>query len=299
MQKKVIILNSQEFDSGSFFDRRERQIREHAEEKKSHYKLMKDERKIEKKKEKETQKASGIFLKPEKKSKMYFTEETEDAIVRYCAETDLNARGVIFENELKYPFNKMAENIINTFSFSYIPESYEDIKAEVVSHMLLNVYKYQKCKGKAFSYFSIMVKNYLIISNNQHYAELKAHYSLQTEQKGDNIEFDIIDDTHHNNEYNQDNSEFIKILIEYWEKTIPSTFKKRRDIDIATAVVELLKNVQSLEYFNKKALYLLIRELTGHKTQYITRVLSKMQKSYDTVKSSYFNIGTYEEEPFF
>jgi len=70
-------------------------------------------------------------------------------------------------------------------------------------------------------------------------------------------------------------------------------------MDIAQAVIELLSNVSSLEFFNKKALYLLIREMTGHKTQYITRVLTKMQMHYAGIKESYQRDGTLEEPVFF
>ena len=97
----------------------------------------------------------------------------------------------------------------------------------------------------------------------------------------------------------QDNTEFIKLIVEYWEKNIPYVFKKKRDTDIAQAILELLSNVASLEFFNKKALYLLIREMTSHKTQYITKVLTKMQNHYGSIKSSYYSTGTLEDTVFF
>ena len=234
-----------------------------------------------------------------KKSKVYFTTETEDAIVDYSREKNPILKNIIYNERIKYPFEKLAENIINTFSFSYIPESYEDIKTAVVSHMLIQIDKYDKAKGKAFSYFSIMVKNYLIILNNQYYAELKSHYSIQAGDKNDQYEFDIMDEDHDKKNLKDENSEFIKIIVEYWEKNIPFVFKKRRDMDIAQAVLELLSNVSSLEFFNKKALYLLIREMTGHKTQYITRVLTRMQTHYKSIKESYQSTGTVEEAVFF
>lgn len=240
-----------------------------------------------------------IKKKKAKKSKMYFTVDTEDAIVAYCKEKDPYLKNKIYNERIKYSFEKLAENIINTFSFSYIPESYEDIKTAVISHMLINIDKYKKDKGKAFSYFSIMVKNCLIILNNQFYSELKTNYSIQAGEKNDQFEFDILDEDDEKRHQKDENAEFIKIIVEYWEKNIPYVFKKKRDIDIAQAVIELLANVSSLEFFNKKALYLLIREMTGHKTQYITRVLTKMQTHYSGIKESYHRDGTLEETVFF
>jgi uncharacterized membrane protein len=42
-------------------------------------------------------------------------------------------------------------------------------------------------------------------------------------------------------------------------------------------VVELLKRANTIENFNKKALYLLIREMTNNKTVHITKVINKMK----------------------
>ncbi len=48
-------------------------------------------------------------------------------------------------------------------------------------------------------------------------------------------------------------------------------FKKKKDIDIAYAIIELMKRKDEIENFNKKSLYLLIREMTGVNTNQITQ----------------------------
>jgi hypothetical protein len=50
---------------------------------------------------------------------MYFTQETEDSIVAYNIETDQEKREQIFREKIYYPFQKLIENIFNTFKFSY------------------------------------------------------------------------------------------------------------------------------------------------------------------------------------
>lgn len=286
-EKKVIVLNDPNFNSGSLFDRRVQSVEEINNKKKDNITLLTPQ----KEKKKRGRKPG--------KSRMYFTPETEDYIVKYNKERNPEVRNKIYNEHLKKPLDKLAENIINTFSFSYIPDAYEDIKSEVISHMLLNIDKYKQELGRAFSYFSIMAKNYLIISNNQYYSELKTNYSIESDASSAYFEFDIVDDAHDKYNKNQEAKEFIRLMVEYWEKNASSTFKKKRDLDIAVAVIELFKNVGSLEFFNKKALYLLIREMTGHKTQYITRVINKMQVKYPEIRKSYTNHGYIKEIEFF
>ena len=118
---------------------------------------------------------------PRKKSKrkVYFGQEVQDAIIEYNGSTDSVERNVIYSTRIHKAFDKLAENIINTFKFTYFDYGFEDIKHEVVAFMVINMHKYDHTKGsKAFSYFSVVAKNYLILHNNNNYKKLKTHDDL-------------------------------------------------------------------------------------------------------------------------
>ena len=74
-----------------------------------------------------------------------------------------------------------------------------------------------------------------------------------------------------------DARDFIHLLVQYWDFNLTKIFKKKRDQEIANAVVELLRRAETIENFNKKALYVLIREMTNNKTVHITKVINKMK----------------------
>ena len=58
--------------------------------------------------------------KRRKKTKnLYFTQATEDAIVRYNSSSDPEERSKIYKEEIHYGFFKLTENIIHTFKFYY------------------------------------------------------------------------------------------------------------------------------------------------------------------------------------
>ncbi len=97
-----------------------------------------------------------------KKEKIYFSKKTEDAIVEYNTEEDVVKRNEIYETKIKFSFEKLVENIFNTFKFTYFDNSPLEIQKETVSHLVTNINKFQAGKGKAFSYFSIVAKNYLV-----------------------------------------------------------------------------------------------------------------------------------------
>ena len=80
-------------------------------------------------------------------------------------------------------------------------------------------------------------------------------------------------------------------MVTYWENNIHTIFKKRRDLDIANAVIELFRKCDNLENYNKKALYLYVREMTNCKTQNITKVINKMKNTQTDIYRQYNNKG--------
>ena len=85
--------------------------------------------------------------------------------------------------------------------------------------------------------------------------------------------------------------DLIKQLTIYFDNNIPNMFKKKRDITIAYAVVELMHRIEEIENFNKKSLYLLIREMTGVNTNNITKIVNEMKRHYNKLSNEYFRNG--------
>ena len=224
------------------------------------------------------------------KNKIYFGMDVQDAIIEYNSSNSDSDRNRIYEFRIHPAFDKLSENIINTFKFSYFDYGFEDIKNEVVSFLVMNIHKYDHTKGsKAFSYFSVVAKNYLILHNNNNYKKYKITDKidvLDTTEKGKYYNY------HDSKECTQDH--LIESLIKYFEYNIPLMFKKKRDIAISFAIIDLLINRDYIENFNKKALYLLIREMTGVSTNHITKIMNIFRKQYKILYSEFENNGEIE-----
>ena len=221
------------------------------------------------------------------KSRMYFTQITENAIIRYNNSEDSFLRNKIYNEHIAYPFDKLAENIIHTFKFYYFDVPSEQVKHEVVSFLVMNMHKFKEGKGKAFSYFSIVAKNYLILNNNNNYKKMKSHRELDILDFKRNLssESQVVDDK-------ETYEEFTEMMLDYWENNLPNIFKRQKDILVADAVLELFRRSQNMENFNKKALYVLIREMTGSNTQHITRVVNVMKRYYKRLFKEFQSTGS-------
>jgi hypothetical protein len=226
-----------------------------------------------------------------KKSKIYFGTPAQEAIVEYNKCKDPHKRSKIYEERIKYPFEKLSENILNTFKFSYFDVSKEDVQAEVVSMMIQKIHMYQPDKGRAFSYFSIVAKNYLILINNGNYKRYKKTDLLSQMPETWNPENDF-----YKEQQGDEFSEFKDLMLEYWDKNLTKVFTKKRDIQIADAILELFRRSQFIENFNKKHLYLLIREMTDCKTHYITKVVNVMKEHQKKMLNDYLDYGELRED---
>jgi hypothetical protein len=223
-----------------------------------------------------------------KASNVYFTHETEAAIVAYNETEDPREKDRIYNEQIQAAFAKIAENVYNTFKFSYADVSPLEIQKQAISHMVANIAKYEKGKGKAFSYFSIVAKHWFILDNNTTYRRFKKHVEI-CEQSGEAGEF-VVEPEHEKQE--SETREFIRLMVEYWDKNVGKYFTKERDLKIANAVVEIFRNADRIDVFNKKALYLYIREIADCQTQHITKVINKMAGPQSHIKSEYLNRGT-------
>lgn len=219
-------------------------------------------------------------------NRQYFTHVTEQAIIAYNKEDNQIYRNKIYKEFIDYPFNKLVENIYHTFKFSYFDVPYEDVKCEVVAFLNEKIDKYTEGKGKAFSYFSIIAKNYLIIQNNTNYAKLK--------RRADTTEIDdtrdLLNEVSLNN-YQESLRDFVKQWCEYYDSNINRVFTNKRDILVADTIIELFRTVDSIENFNKKAIYILIRERTNLKTQNITKVLNVLRSDFERMFKRYTETG--------
>ena len=227
-------------------------------------------------------------VKKKKKSpkNYYFNIGTEKAIIRYNKTDSATLKNKIYNEHIAYPFDKLAENIIHTFKFYYFDVPSEQVKHEVVSFLVMNIHKFKEGKGKAFSYFSIVAKNYLILHNNKNYKNYKIHSKMEVLDYGSSIK-----ENKTQVEVADFNKEYVTEMLEYWENNLTNIFRRQKDILVADAVLEMFRRRDNIENFNKKALYILIREMTGSKTQHITRIVNLMKKFNSNLTKEFQSTG--------
>jgi hypothetical protein len=238
----------------------------------------------------------------EKKNKNYFTHDTELAIIKYVNTQDDVERNKIYREEIHYALYKLTQNLIHTFKFYYTEETnLEDLQHEVITFLLTKLDRFNPSNGaKAYSYFGTVAKRYLIASNQKNYKKRMELLSLDTlnieQEEGEVVYGDVLDTdsmepdnkTHHPVD---EISEFLDLYIEYCTDNIYELFPKEEDAQIADAILELFRKREHITIFNKKALYIYIREIIDIKTPRITKVANELGDLYKKQNAFYVENG--------
>jgi len=223
-----------------------------------------------------------MVKKRRKKSKNYFTQETEDYIVKYNNQPDPEIRSRIYETHIHYPFFKLTQNIIHTFKFYHTEvENLEHLQHEIITFLLSKMHLFDPTRGaKAYSYFGTIVKRWLILYNTKNYTKKVKKVDVDV-LTGENSTYTY---TQGDEKVKSDLDKYVDIFVKYTSENILELFPKKNDAQIADAILELFRKRETIEVFNKKALYIYIREMVDVKTPKITKIADKL---HDIFKSQY------------
>ena len=210
----------------------------------------------------------------------YFTQVHEDAIVKYANTNDLALRTQLYIQYIQPAFDQMVDKIIYTYRFTTLPNiDYLKDDCKVWLTTILN--KYDPNKGsKAFSYFSVVTKNWFIHKVKKNATQSRKEVYMEDLSKDLECEHLSSENTYI---YDRENREFWMHLwteIDSWD----TGNLKPNERKVLEAVRTVLDNSENIEIFNKKAVYLYLREITGLNTKQVVSNLNKMRLRYRVFK---------------
>ena len=107
-------------------------------------------------------------VKRKNSKNLYFHAGTQAAIIAYQQTEDKDKKESLYVADILPAFSKLVENLIFIHGFAKIHGSYEDLKSDCVSFLYETIHKWDPERGtKAFSYFNVVAKNWLIIQSKK------------------------------------------------------------------------------------------------------------------------------------
>ena len=214
--------------------------------------------------------------KKRRKKNHYFTQDHENAIIRYCQTNCVRERTELYVKWIEPAFNEMVDKIVFTYKFTNLP-NIDSLRDECKIWLMTILDKYDPAKGsKAFSYFSVITKNWFIHKVKRQQRKNKTEVNFDNLAK--NYEERYLSTTE---SYISEREE-----TEFWNlfykelKSWDTSQMKENDLKVYKAICVLFDSKEEIQIFNKKAIYLYLRDITGLNTKQIVNSLKKFKKKY-------------------
>ena len=212
----------------------------------------------------------------------YFTKETHDAIREYQQVELVETKHEIYVTRILPAFNKLAENLIFIHRFAKTPDQFDRMKNDCVTFLYETIPKFDPDRGtKAFSYFNVVAKNWLIIQSKKRMKLIKKVISITDieESSGADISFHEsfrVEATQEKNIIKKESKEDLNTIL----SQIKSQLKSEKEHACIDAIISLFDRVDELELLNKRAVFVYLRDISNLSPKQLSVTMSKIRKQY-------------------
>jgi|32_taG_2_1085360.scaffolds.fasta_scaffold00258_9 hypothetical protein len=216
---------------------------------------------------------------------LYFTKVHEDAIIAYALSDSKAERAKLYGEFIGPAFSEMVDKIVYTYKFTNLPNiDYLKDDCKIWLTTILDKYDPNR-KSKAFSYFSVITKNWFIHKVKQNSKKLKRERNIDdcVHVATDKYENLVIENSYIEDRTRQEFMQHLQNEICKWE----NLDLKENERKVLEAIKILFDSAPDIQIFNKKAIYLYIREITGLNTKQVVNNLNKIRQKYRAFKNKW------------
>jgi hypothetical protein len=218
----------------------------------------------------------------------YFNEAVEEAIQLYnIAETQIE-RDKLFR--IIYPaIYKIAEVMYNKVKPTYIDGEILDIMLDCTSFLSERMNMIKEGKGKAFSYFTVCARNYYIFHNQRAYTGVKKVLNFNTLPD----DYDTPDIGDNRLEEMEQSAKLFHAFVDYIDENKDKFVNTKKGNIVISALVDFLREVDSIEDFNRRNIMNDLTEINGYKVDrhYITKVFNRLQMHFSVFSREWLKTG--------
>ena len=181
--------------------------------------------------------------------------------------------------------------MVNKYHIQTRLQNSDIIILECISFMIEKMSLFDQTRGKAFTFFTVVARNFVLNELNKGIKHNEKFISLNYENR-DKQQIALLDQYSHNSwtVYQQAKknadivSKTMENLILFIKQQFIKTRKTQGQVKICWALIQIMQDSQQLIQFNKKIVFLYIRQLTNESSKTISMVLKQLTKYYYKIK---------------
>ena len=211
----------------------------------------------------------------------YFGKDVDAAIVEFQQEQDQEKKKKIFEIKMMPAFLKLCQYHYYRFPIA----KNTDVIYEALTFLYEQSEKFNTKKyTRGFPYFNLITKNYFIQKLKSEKREVSVDENFIS--LNDSVHADSEELVVENIEFYIEKKEFIELfkknLIKWKDK-----FTKEQERKLAEGLIHLFENADSIDIYQKKAIFFYLKEITGLNSKQIAVNLNKIFKKFKVFRDKY------------
>jgi hypothetical protein len=247
--------------------------------------------------------------------KMYWTKDTDKAILDFIDEKNLEKRNIIYEKNIHKPFTIMIESLVNKLQIKKFKDYERDMDTlksicfikffEMFDLNNEKIHTYiDTNKGRPFNYLTTVVRNEILQYTYKIYkkrTQIETNYIDNEEflfnESGDDAKSaswsqynENFTDKSSSNPDSIDQWEIYKLIIKLLKRDLKNNvFTSEKEKLFGEQLLYLMENINiDFKFYNKFFIKMLLAELTGFKRTSINYYLGKVYSKYiEEIKDLY------------
>jgi hypothetical protein len=218
---------------------------------------------------------------------LYFGPEVQDSMAKYRQTEDLKLREQIYVQEIMPAFNKLVENLIYIYGFAKGADSVYEVKSDCVCFLYENMHKFDPSRGtKAFSYFNVVARNWLIIHSKKRTKDGTRSVSIEDVTRLSQADRRTI--ANHSIMQSPD-----EILIDAGRKDlilgvlskIENKLTEDHEKSTMAALRMIFENADDIDLLSKRAVFLYVREIANVNQKQLSTAMAVIRRHYRDISS--------------
>lgn len=226
-----------------------------------------------------------IKRKPGKGGHMYFSDDTQAALVSLQEESDAKKQHQIYLELIHPAFDTLVENLILVYGFSNPGGSVEELKSDCISFLYNSMHKWSPDKGtKAFSYFNVVAKNFLICNSRKSIKRTKRYLSMDhpellSVEQIEEVESYAVSPSPDDVLIEKDRRDEIRKILAEIEKRVIS----EPETACIKAIIAVFEKIDDLDFLNKRALRIYVRDISGLTSKKLSVAMTSIRGHYKNI----------------
>lgn len=214
----------------------------------------------------------------------YFTPETDKFIIQFIRSKSDAKKNAIFEKEIKKVFSTLVSNLIYVYKVSEL-DQVSSLRDDCVRYLFEKIETFEEKKAtKAFSYFNVIARNWFFQRFNSNKKDEKKFLPVDSSQVSDTMIYRSKEE-YESDQFHFFDKEFLRYLIENFV-TLRAECKERERA-VLDSIIHLLDNPECVDVYNKKAIYIYIKNMTNLNPKQIALAVSEIKEVYYDLKNKW------------